>query len=399
MGHAGNHPADLIYLAQMRVLRMLAAIAASLVMLVPIGTSSASATEPVPDVSTNIVGGYPANRAETPWFVLVNPNIGGNYYLCGGTAISQQWVVTAAHCVTRSNGARMTPSEISSSYLKVNPESINSGMNYAWSNVIVHPDWNPQMDTNDIALIQVAHIPATPLPYSSDTSGPTAGTTLSAYGFGALSYGGPISAVLRQGNVLDLSGVSGPCGNYGNYYNNATQLCAGTRDGGTDSCQGDSGGPLTTMAAGQRVLVGVVSWGYECARAGYPGIYTRVAQYANWIRGATGVGTDSNATGIRTPGKLNVGTLCGKTKICKLKKGAKALTLRVDNSGGTAVTTKLTFTGGVATNRTASVGSGATMSFAIKAKNSKAKCSKLTVTSNGAKVKQFRISANNAKRC
>ncbi|CAG7830224.1 unnamed protein product, partial [Allacma fusca] len=57
-------------------------------------------------------------------------------------------------------------------------------------------------------------------------------------------------------------------------------ICAGEIKGGKDSCQGDSGGPLTDS---QNVLVGIVSWGYGCARSGYPGVYTKVSAYEDWI--------------------------------------------------------------------------------------------------------------------
>ena len=55
-------------------------------------------------------------------------------------------------------------------------------------------------------------------------------------------------------------------------------ICAGKA--GKDSCQGDSGGPMINLV---REQVGIVSWGYGCAEAGYPGVYTRVSKYASWI--------------------------------------------------------------------------------------------------------------------
>ncbi|KAL1423037.1 hypothetical protein MTO96_021427 [Rhipicephalus appendiculatus] len=63
-----------------------------------------------------------------------------------------------------------------------------------------------------------------------------------------------------------------------------SMFCAGERRGGKDSCQGDSGGPAVQYVDGQAMLVGIVSWGEGCARAGKPGVYTEVSYFIDWIR-------------------------------------------------------------------------------------------------------------------
>lgn len=58
-------------------------------------------------------------------------------------------------------------------------------------------------------------------------------------------------------------------------------FCAGLDQGGKDACNGDSGGPVI---GSDGTLVGVVSWGQGCAEPGYPGVYTRLGNYVDWIK-------------------------------------------------------------------------------------------------------------------
>ena len=58
-------------------------------------------------------------------------------------------------------------------------------------------------------------------------------------------------------------------------------MCAGILDvGGKDACGGDSGGPLAHFGD---IIVGVTSWGFECADSFYPGVSARVSHFSNWI--------------------------------------------------------------------------------------------------------------------
>ncbi len=54
--------------------------------------------------------------------------------------------------------------------------------------------------------------------------------------------------------------------------------------------QGDSGGPVVEKGSdGSYRQYGIVSWGYGCAEAGFPGVYSRVSAYADWIEQTSGV--------------------------------------------------------------------------------------------------------------
>jgi len=64
----------------------------------------------------------------------------------------------------------------------------------------------------------------------------------------------------------------------------ATEICAGYAQGGVDTCQGDSGGPMVKSVNGVWREVGIVSYGYGCARAGYPGVYGEVQAFSNAIK-------------------------------------------------------------------------------------------------------------------
>ena len=58
-----------------------------------------------------------------------------------------------------------------------------------------------------------------------------------------------------------------------------TMICAGYLEGGKDSCHGDGGGPL--ICDGE--LQGITSWGIGCAANDYPGVYTKVCKFNDWI--------------------------------------------------------------------------------------------------------------------
>lgn len=113
------------------------------------------------------------------------------------------------------------------------------------------------------------------------------GTKAIATGWGTLKEDGKPSCILQEVEVPVIS--NDRCVTETNYTNKMitdNMLCAGYPGvGERDSCQGDSGGPLVYERPDKRlVLIGVVSWGNGCARKDFPGVYTRVTRFMNWIK-------------------------------------------------------------------------------------------------------------------
>ncbi|MEI6623506.1 MAG: serine protease [Actinomycetes bacterium] len=359
------------------------------------GAAPAHALDRPPE--QRVVGGIVADRAQTPWFALLNPVVNSRGYLCGGTILSEWWILTAAHCVTTDSGAPQSMVDIAGSGAWVNPVSLSSlGAPIQWSQVVVNPGWNPELGTGDIALVGTRTPMATAaLPYSSDNSGPTSGTSVQVFGFGATSYGGPVSPVLRTANLLDIGGVSGGCGRYGQWYHSVNQLCAGFPTGALDSCQGDSGGPLTSMAGSVRVAVGVVSYGVECGSPDYPGVYTRVSSYADWIRMRTGLVPYSTQVGIQTPARLVPRKPCS-SKFCSLNRGKK-IRISMRNIGGTAASVRVTAPKLRVGPAALSVASGGAAASTLAISGSKRFCTPVRIWSDYVVVLSFKVRVNGGR--
>ena len=236
-------------------------------------------------IHSDIVGGGTVNAATVPWTVALLdhaiPN-GWDAQFCGGSLVDPGWVLTAAHCVVDS-----APSTIDVVWGVTALRSITPADRRAVSQIIVNPRYRPAANTFDVALLKLA-VPAptaTTIAFNTDPTLPTLGQSLDTYGWGNTVATGPdqFPNELRGVGLSDRAGPTGACGSYGTAYNSDHMVCAGTPGGGKDACQGDSGGPLVATINGQPRLVGVTSWGSGCAKAAFPGVWSRVSSYGDWI--------------------------------------------------------------------------------------------------------------------
>ncbi|WP_433263938.1 serine protease [Actinosynnema sp. CS-041913] len=219
-----------------------------------------------------VVGGREAPA--TPWAVALL-DARGNFF-CGGALVGPTKVVTAAHCTierTMITTRDRLPGELRA---VVGRRDLDSAQGRVVRVVEIrrHPAFTSVAGGDDVATLTLAE----PVPHRSVEIGeavPGGLATVSGWGrTGELA--GP-SRTLREVDVPVRS--DDECARVIPGYRAAVMLCAGYPEGGKDACEGDSGGPLTVGG----VLVGVVSYGRGCGRAGEPGVYTRMSHYRSEI--------------------------------------------------------------------------------------------------------------------
>ncbi|XP_071536861.1 transmembrane protease serine 9-like [Panulirus ornatus] len=233
--------------------------------------------------STRIVGGKPANPKEWPWIAALMRNETSKY--CGGVLVTNQHVLTAAHCVRGFDKNTISVRLGEYDFARVND---SAHRDFAVKDIKEHEGYDTTTYANDIALITLDRTTTFTddiwpicLPDEDDAFDGQLGHVI---GWGTIYYGGPVSDVLMEVTVPVWKNTE--CDTVYEQDITEKQICAGDRAGGKDSCQGDSGGPLMLQQGPQNrwAVVGVVSWGIRCADPENPGVYTRVSKYRDWIR-------------------------------------------------------------------------------------------------------------------
>uniref|UniRef100_A0A8C4TQ52 Peptidase S1 domain-containing protein n=1 Tax=Erpetoichthys calabaricus TaxID=27687 RepID=A0A8C4TQ52_ERPCA len=237
-----------------------------------------------PAVTPRILNGQASQPGRWPWQVSLRY---GGTHICGGSVITNSWVLTAAQCVLL--GMHVLQGE--------NPGMVRSRVR----RLIPHEKYNKSTMENNIALIELEQ----PVPYGhliQPVCLPKSGHTFQLNGTCYVSgWGGPRTlttfseplstpTVLRQAAVDLISSEQCDCinGLPGSFKTNRTRvlpgmICSWISGGSEGSCVGDAGGPLVCNENDTWFLAGVSSFNDACMSANRPTVYTEVTGFSEWI--------------------------------------------------------------------------------------------------------------------
>lgn len=230
-----------------------------------------------------VVGGFPVDVSHSPWTVALasRDRFGGTRagQFCGGVAVSRTTVLTAAHCLAGEVVGAPPARDLKVIAGRTDLLS-RQGKEIPVRAIWVNPYYDAGTGAGDFAVLTLAEpVPrgsAIPLAGAGDPAY-APGTSATVYGWGDTTGAAAYAHSLHAARVHVLPDAqcarAYPGGGEEGTYMPGSMLCAGEATGGRDACQGDSGGPL--VARGR--LIGLVSWGSGCGRAGSPGVYTRAS--------------------------------------------------------------------------------------------------------------------------
>lgn len=282
------------------------------------------------DIQTRVFGGKDAPESEWPWMVAVLEDAVDNNFqaqFCGGMLISPQWILSAAHCFQPKDDSDDPPFTSDDITVLIDTVELCSDCQdgrLAITGIHIpdgspRPNWDTSSEANmdDIALLRLRKPVSVPTASVMDATRSAILSDSGDDGVRVLGWGasGPNSdsgseyefPYTLQQAALDFV----PLNECKSFYNrdelfSDSMVCAHEPEPetsiGEDTCVGDSGGPLFLEHAGADWVTGITSWGFDCGDPDFPGVYTEIRDYVDWLEAIT---ADATAPVVDVTGKAS----------------------------------------------------------------------------------------------
>uniref|UniRef100_A0A8C7VP37 Peptidase S1 domain-containing protein n=1 Tax=Oncorhynchus mykiss TaxID=8022 RepID=A0A8C7VP37_ONCMY len=238
------------------------------------------------EARSSIAGGKDAQKGSWPWIVYLSITDDTGSFSCGGSLLTEEWVLTAAHCVDPNDNP--IPDRFS---IRLGTHSLNelSVFYRSISRIVSHPQYQRFDLLHDIALVKMREkvsfstlVKNISLPNPSDNFGP--GSKCFVAGWCNVGNYGKLSGNWTLQELTVTIEKRRTCKKKFSPFTD-NMLCVSSMEGRKGSCQGYSGGPLVCCSSGVLFQVGIVSFGdiNGCALKGFPEVYTRVERYMDFI--------------------------------------------------------------------------------------------------------------------
>ncbi|XP_053674803.1 collagenase-like [Anopheles nili] len=233
-----------------------------------------------------VVNGETASLGQFPYQVRLTVNLAnGQRALCGGSLLSDEWVLTAAHCVQKAKSL-----DVHLGAVDFDDKTNDGRVVLVSENFFAHEKYNPLFVVNDVALVKLPekvqfNDRVKPVALPSGNSDYTERPVVVS-GWGLMKTGGEVAQELQYATLKVITNVE--CSKtFSPLVVRKSTVCA-RGDEKQSPCNGDSGGPL--VLADEKTLVGVVSFGHAlgCER-GFPAAFSRVTSYRDWVKKHTGL--------------------------------------------------------------------------------------------------------------
>ncbi|CAF4692843.1 unnamed protein product [Rotaria sp. Silwood1] len=244
-------------------------------------------------IQSRIIGG--GNAVEASWTMFVSLRIlNSNKHLCGGTLLSESYILTAAHCVQ--SFSLIDPFDLTIVAGITNRSDASRYIGHV-RRIYIHPNFTNQGNRfiNDIAILELYDpflidsnllLSRTCVPHISSSilnnQYPINGTRLVIIGWGTIEYEPYVEPdILQQLEIFANDNNHSMCSNLLN--NVQSQFCAGVYQERKGPCQGDSGGAIFQWTGEYWQQIGIISSDFTCGNSTILNIYTRLSYYRSWM--------------------------------------------------------------------------------------------------------------------